>query len=562
MKKKDTFKNFEFILLILLFVLSLSVTNGFSAPIDQGKASAEGDVVIHEAFPEFAPSELVARQQREPAVPISLGLANTFQTKRNIHQLKTITDEEIAAADLEFEEKLCNISPGPQRVGLVRTVEPVSLAIIGGSAVYTELPDGQKLWTLAIQSPEAYGIRIHFTNFDAGTGSVSVYAQDVDQLIVRGPYTKTGPNRSGDFWTASLPGDTVFIEATGTEEPRFEVAEIGHFDWDPAPAGFEQDDGPPGAAQLPCHLDVMCYDGSSVSAAARQATGKMNFVSGGGISSCTGTLLNDLDGETSVPYFITAYHCLSTQTEVNSLEVIWFWQQDSCGGALPNYSSLPRTVGGTLLETDDTDDGNDMTFIRLTDNLPGGIAFAGWTTARPASGYGIHHPRGDWKRVTFLSDVGTCGGCTFCGDPYDYDYYDIDNGIIEPGSSGSGVFNSSGQLAGQLFGDCCLYVSCAGESLNCGNVDEYVAMYGEFETTYPIIRHWLEIGGTIHVDAANILPPWTGTPSAPFPTVALGYSFAWHGARIKIQAGLYPENLTLSKPVTLVASGGTVTIGQ
>src|SRR5262249_40919042 len=39
-------------------------------------------------------------------------------------------------------------------------------------------------------------------------------------------------------------------------------------------------------------------------------------------------------------------------------------------------------------------------------------------------------------------------------------------------------------------------------------------------------------------------------------------SQAWDGARIKIRAGSYPETLTLSRPTTLIASGGAVTIGQ
>lgn len=559
MKKQCTINNLNFTMFFLLFVLSFGVAKASRALAEEPKAATKADSVIHEAFPEYLPTERVTEQQHEAVAPISLGLAGAFQAKQNIHQLTPVSTDEIAEADLEFAEMFSHIQPGPLRVGVVRSVGPHSLSVTGGSAVCTGTSEGKNVWTLAIQSPQAYGIRVHFTNFDAGPGSLLVYSEGIDQLIVRGPYIRKGPNGSGDFWTASLPGDTVFIEATGTEAPCFEIAEIVHFDWDLA--AFGQEYGSQAPAELGCHLDVMCETDPPVNVPARQATGQMNFVSGGSNYICTGTLLNDLDGETYVPYFLTAYHCLSTQAEVSSLEVVWFWQSDYCGGPQPTYAELERTTGGTLLETDDTDDGCDMTFIRLTDDLPGGIAFAGWTTARPASGIGIHHPNGDYKRVTFLSDVGDCGGCTFCGDPFDYDYYDMDNGITEGGSSGSGVFNSSGQLAGQLRGHCCIYASCAGEDLDCGNVDEHVATYGEFETTYPIIQHWLELGGTVHVQA-GAQPPGDGTPSSPFPTVAMGYNVAWDGARIKIQAAIYPENLTLSKRVTLVASGGTVTIGN
>jgi hypothetical protein len=176
----------------------------------------------------------------------------------------------------------------------------------------------------------------------------------------------------------------------------------------------------------------------------------------------------------------------------------------------------------------------------------------------PTDGYGIHHPRGDWKRVTFLDHLEVCIGCAGCGDPTDYDFYDYTLGITEPGSSGSGVFSISGRLAGQLLGTCCPHVSC--DPFDCDTVDQYAAMYGEFETTYPIIRRWLEIGGTIHVDGAYGGDE-LGTPTQPFNTVGEANNFAWNGARIKIQTGSYPESLTFAKQLQVLAKGGTVNIG-
>jgi len=45
-------------------------------------------------------------------------------------------------------------------------------------------------------------------------------------------------------------------------------------------------------------------------------------------------------------------------------------------------------------------------------------------------------------------------------------------------------------------------------------------------------------------------------------TVEDGQSQAWEGAHLSIQAGTYPEKLTLSKPMKLVARGGPVIIGK
>jgi hypothetical protein len=131
-------------------------------------------------------------------------------------------------------------------------------------------------------------------------------------------------------------------------------------------------------------------------------------------------------------------------------------------------------------------------------------------------------------------------------------------GALEPGSSGSGLFDPSGHLVGQLLGSCGGGANADG---NCSTDGDWRAVYGKFSVTHGIIRRWLEIGGTIHVDG-NYTGPELGTPSQPFRTVTAAYNLAWDGARIKIKAGSYPEILALSKRVTILADGRAVTIGR
>jgi hypothetical protein len=71
------------------------------------------------------------------------------------------------------------------------------------------------------------------------------------------------------------------------------------------------------------------------------------------------------------------------------------------------------------------------------------------------------------------------------------------------------------------------------------------------------IKHYTE---TIHVDGAYAGDK-DGTPDNPFSAVSEANNFAWNGARISIKAGTYPESLTFSKQVQLLAKGGTVIIG-
>ena len=99
-------------------------------------------------------------------------------------------------------------------------------------------------------------------------------------------------------------------------------------------------------ALLDCHLDVNCFT-SDVHEVVKNATGLMSFNGG---YSCTGTLLTDNDGETWMPYFITARHCLSTQAEVDTLEVTWGYETDFCedDGFREGLGAL-RGVHGTII---------------------------------------------------------------------------------------------------------------------------------------------------------------------------------------------------------------------
>jgi hypothetical protein len=305
----------------------------------------------------------------------------------------------------------------------------------------------------------------------------------------------------------------------------------------------------------------MCYDSSTVDPWARDATGQMNFMDNGIPYVCSGTLLNDLDSDTLVPYFLTAHHCIHSQAAADTIEVVYLWQTAACAGSLPDYFSLPRSEGATLLHSSSI---NDHSFLRLNGDVPGGVSLAGWTTASFGGElYGIHHPVGDYKRVTFMHEVQPWNdGAAWCASWVDYanefDYFKVDSGMLEGGSSGSGIFIAGGYLVGQLKGaDWCP----SSDSPSCSNRGDWVAVYGQFDETYPYISGWMQIGGTIHVDQAFIGTE-QGTASAPFRTVTSAYDLAWDGSHIKIEAGSYPETLSMTKKVTLLAIGGPVTIGR
>jgi hypothetical protein len=152
--------------------------------------------------------------------------------------------------------------------------------------------------------------------------------------------------------------------------------------------------------------------------------------------------------------------------------------------------------------------------------------------------------------------------CNIAGvGPEFYQRLEIDSGggIVQGGSSGSGIFNNDGQLMGQALGVCGLT-----SVPRCDNRGSFLVAYGRFFVTFAFIQRWLEIGGTVNVNrffGGSEL----GTPTQPFRTVNGANNLindqSWDGARIRIQAGSYNEPVTFSRQMTVIANGGTVTIG-
>jgi hypothetical protein len=490
----------------------------------------------------------------KPPRPASLHLADAIEGGRNLFRLDEVSAAQFAAADEKAVKARPNRGPEPPRVGIVRAVGqtfgPDSFVNVASGAA-----GERKVWAMAFRSPGAHYLRLRFVNFDAGDASVIVYARNGDEVVTLGPFTGKGPQRSGDFWTLSLPGDTAFLEFSGGGEPRLEVAEVMHYDKLPAPAVQKRAQDlnqaqPPG--EHPCFLDVMQ---ESVDPFARDATALIAYrdASGNFVSYCSGTLINDWDGETVVPYFLTASHCDITPANVNSVEALFLFQRDPATGAIPNLSSLPRLSGGVVLAFSGLS-GNDMTFLRLNGQVPAGVTLAGWSTGgADNNSFGVHHPNGTFKKASFFIPSEQDN----CGFEDNYHIVKMTRGGSAGGSSGSGLFNGAGRLVGQLRGIC----PAGSDKISCAADEDDRSIYGKFSLTYPLIYPYLEIGGTINVNRFHGGYE-LGTPSEPFRTVTAGYNFAWDNTRLKIKPGSYNEAITFSKPMTILADGGTVTIGR
>lgn len=457
-------------------------------------------------------------------------------------------------------KRLGQLSPSEQekkkdqkrlQIGIVRSLD-TPLNPLSDSELYT-VTEGY-IRIAGIVSEEAVGIRVQFKDMALPPGArVFVYSlSNPDEF--HGPYEGRGPTGDGTFWTPAVRGDTAVIEYfTPTKSDSgnnpFSVLSIAHVYTDM----FEE------KAAGSCEIDV-----TSEWQTVAKSVGRIDFVSGSSLFTCTGTLLNNLAND-QTPYFLTANHCINTQSEAQSATVYWNY---NTGDDPP--AGTPTTHGANLLATGES---SDFTLLRLTGSLPGGLFFSGWDSSAftsTAAGAGIHHPDGSHKRISFGTArqpvSGNCQG-TQCLR------VDWSTGVTEPGSSGSGIWigspsdPSGPRLIGNLIGGAS---ACGASPSNMWDV------YGRFSVTFPSISSFLDgsscvtslsptgqnftsSGGTgsFNVNAAGSCN-WTAVPSDSFVTITSGSKGSGNGTvNFSVAANSGSQRTT-----TIVVAGQVFNITQ
>ena len=267
-----------------------------------------------------------------------------------------------------------------------------------------------------------------------------------------------------------------------------------------------------------CHLDATCYPEWSSSAT---GVARIFFeTSEGGSGACSGTLLNNRRQDLT-PYFLTAAHCVQTEEEARSVTAFWLYQTQTCNGELPDFQSVPRTEGASLLSTlggGGRNPDGDMTLLQLEGDLPDDVWFQGWDANPQPVGTpftAIHHPgNDDWgffKRISFGQIISGPSFRTSDG-VYAFVSFAPGQGYAEPGSSGAAILSSSGAVVGALSGG-----DIVGNACPTGPVRGVATHFSVF---YPHIRQF--------IDSASPLTP--GQPATfrlepvDTPTIFLGGS--------------------------------------
>lgn len=362
------------------------------------------------------------------------------------------------------------LAPKPLRTGVFQPLLP-PLEINAASVGWQPREGGGWIIAALIEAEGAEGLRIAFSEVSLPVGA-RLYVYNAEHPgEAHGPLAPSAG--SGVYWSPTCFARRVVVACV--LPPEADPAEV-HLRADQA-AYLYRGPGEWAKAAGACNLDATCYPDWAHAAAGVGGIGTIGIA---GALFCTGALISDLDPCTQTPYFLTAHHCITRDSDANASEFYWFFASDACNGPAPDPASVPRTLGGADRLAfsggrPTNGAGNDFSLLRLRNLPPPGVTFLGWSTAAPALGAPvtcIHHPRGDFKRITF-------GDLTQQNPLAPNLYHEVtwQQGTTEPGSSGSPLLRTdSQQIMGQLWG--------GGASCTNPFDPDY---YGRFDVTYPII---------------------------------------------------------------------------
>ena len=512
----------------------------------------------------FAPPVLSAPMRVEAErQPLARSAAVVKAKRANPARVPLVALDPVPPAPLAKDSAPAARMGKPMQIGVARPVEAMKTAdSMARRMAWEGLGAGRSVGSIAVTSPGAAALRAGLRigalppesvlRFYAPAGGevFEVTAREVHETVSRNLYFDEDTSEARTFWSPVVEGETLVIElelpsGASPRDVRIASPVVSHMSTS-ALTGFAV---PKAAAS--CNIDATCHQAAW--SKEMNAVARFIYTVEGASFVCSGTLVADRDNSTVIPYFLTANHCVSSQTTASSIQSYWFYRSSACNNATRGDY---RTVfgGATLLHATGS---TDTSFLRLNAEPPAGAVYAGWlvglTPPQGSAVTGIHHPTGDLQKINF----GSVDGYYSC-EPYGVDsfrcggvsnpsstFYGIrwQSGVTESGSSGSAVFSNEGHyLLGQLYGG-------SGDCTTAG-----MDFYGRFDVAYNTVLHqWL--GGTpqapsqpSNMPTQNYSDLWWNAGESGW-----GLSISQHNAMIFAAWYVYDE---AGRPAWMVMPGG------
>ena len=318
--------------------------------------------------------------------------------------------------------------------------------------------DGSLIWRINLHSPGALATTVHLTDLNIPQ-EAEIYIYDPSHTTILGKYSMQDSSfltNDGDFLSQELLSEELILEyyepANSSFKGSFTIANIGHFYRDNSAIMK----GNHGNAEGKCHPDVVCQEGQGWQSQIDAVVFITITVTQGihaGTYFCSGAMINNTRQD-KTPYVLTADHC-GTEGTVASFKFYFQYQANACKST-SGFAGYAVT-GADIKARGNEKNSSDFMLLQIKGTIPevvkNSLYFAGWdaNNSRPTVGACIHHPKGDFKKISIPASS------------YNENRYPrmwgirwklgINNqGTTEGGSSGAPLFNANKRIAGQLYG--------------------------------------------------------------------------------------------------------------
>lgn len=329
----------------------------------------------------------------------------------------------------------------PNRYGVVQELN----IDIRSEGIKTIIGD-MLIWQYEIDCPDALSLGITFKNYHLPKGA-KVFIYNPDRTIIRGGFTSLNNKADNQLTLGEFRGNRLIIEYDEPFDAEFNgVLVIGEIS--KAYVNF--------SSVALANVQINCSAGADWQNEKR-AVCLMTFHDYAYSYYCSGALINNVRCDRT-PYFLTANHCIGTQTLANTLVTYFNYENTTCY----NYdASLSQSLSGSTLVANSGY--SDFCLLKLNEYPPSAYLpyYAGWnasSTDNPTQGTCIHHPGGGTKSIAIDHNPFTSNNNDVQWDNNSFSdvnthwevFYDV--GSDAGGSSGSPLFDENKRIIGQLHG--------------------------------------------------------------------------------------------------------------
>ena len=324
------------------------------------------------------------------------------------------------------------------------------------AGVWTELPNGNRIWRTEIIASGALTINLTLENVHFPEGAY-LYLYDKARTHTIGAYTSRNNHPSGELGTDLVHGDHIVVEyfepVAVRNQGQFTINGVthGYRSLNIIQKSLEKALNSSGDCNYDARCPVDPYVGG-LSAWDDQIRSVAMIVTGGsGI--CTGALINNSCND-GTPYFLTANHCLGGGTGNWLFRFNWDVPEGNAGMSCATTANTPTsfnnasnydqtTVNGATILVSGTQADHALLLMdnmTVTDATNWNLFYAGWsnddTESAVSAVTGIHHPSGDIKKICRAYENGgadnihhanAAGAAVWYMDSWD-------EGVTEPGS--------------------------------------------------------------------------------------------------------------------------------